>query len=222
MKLESFVEILAAKNSQELIKNVDAVTYNLGFSNFVYGAYTKDKKIVRNNILTSANKDWLDYYVAQRYVTIDPRVHTCVKNVLPFHWDAKFFQKGKATLQLAQELRDVEAASGIAVRQYDKDGNLGMLNFNGSESLMKKMSDPDKHERFQSLLMLAVGISEVAFNLKGMENSTTSDGNRMIAQGGVKIDGEKVSDKALAIAVGESHIYQVGKRRVAKVKVVSQ
>lgn len=50
--------------------------------------------------------------------------------------------------------------------------------------------------------------------------ATTSDGNRLIAQGGVKIDGEKISDKNLTIAVGESHIYQVGKRKFAKVKVV--
>jgi len=49
---------------------------------------------------------------------------------------------------------------------------------------------------------------------------STSDALRMIKAGAVKINGEKVSDKALSIKPGEANIYQVGKRRFAKIKVV--
>lgn len=49
--------------------------------------------------------------------------------------------------------------------------------------------------------------------------SSTSDAFRMIKQGAVKIDGEKVSDKSLQIQKGTENIYQVGKRRVLKVSV---
>jgi len=49
--------------------------------------------------------------------------------------------------------------------------------------------------------------------------SSTSDAFRMIKQGAVKIDGEKVADKGLEIETGTEHIYQVGKRRFAKVKL---
>ena len=49
--------------------------------------------------------------------------------------------------------------------------------------------------------------------------SSTSDGLRMIGQGAVKIDGEKIEDKKLEITKGSKHIYQVGKRRFAKVLV---
>lgn len=49
--------------------------------------------------------------------------------------------------------------------------------------------------------------------------SSTSDAFRMIKQGAVKVDGEKVSDKSLKIEKGSENIYQVGKRRVAKVIV---
>lgn len=49
--------------------------------------------------------------------------------------------------------------------------------------------------------------------------SSTSDANRMIDQGAVRIDGNKVEDKTLKIEKGEEHIYQVGKHRVAKVKL---
>lgn len=45
---------------------------------------------------------------------------------------------------------------------------------------------------------------------------SSSDANRNIQQGGVKIDGEKVSDKAIRLSKG-SYIIQVGKRRFARV-----
>lgn len=48
---------------------------------------------------------------------------------------------------------------------------------------------------------------------------STSEAFRMIKQGAVKIDGEKVTDKGLEIDAGNEHIYQVGKRRFAKVKL---
>ncbi len=49
--------------------------------------------------------------------------------------------------------------------------------------------------------------------------NSTSDAMRMIKQGAVKIDGEKVEDSKLLIKTGTSHVYQVGKRRFAKVTV---
>ncbi len=49
--------------------------------------------------------------------------------------------------------------------------------------------------------------------------SGTSEAMRMIAQGAVKIGGERVSDQKLLCAIGDSRVYQVGKRRFAKVLV---
>ncbi len=49
--------------------------------------------------------------------------------------------------------------------------------------------------------------------------SSTSEALRMIKQGAVKIDGEKISDKSLQIEKGSTRIYQVGKRRVSQVTV---
>jgi tyrosyl-tRNA synthetase len=48
---------------------------------------------------------------------------------------------------------------------------------------------------------------------------STSESLRMIKQGAVKIDGEKVSDPKLVIAAGTHQVYQVGKRKFAKVKI---
>lgn len=51
--------------------------------------------------------------------------------------------------------------------------------------------------------------------------ASTSDAFRLIQQGGVRIDGEKIDDRSRAIRPGEEHVYQVGKRRFARVLVTS-
>ena len=50
--------------------------------------------------------------------------------------------------------------------------------------------------------------------------ASTSEALRMIEQGGVKLNGEKVSDKALIIKAGEEIVLQVGKRKFARIRVV--
>jgi len=48
---------------------------------------------------------------------------------------------------------------------------------------------------------------------------STSESLRMIKQGAVKMDGEKIEDKGLEIMAGNQHVFQVGKRRFANVTV---
>ncbi|MGL4544071.1 MAG: tyrosine--tRNA ligase [Plesiomonas sp.] len=47
--------------------------------------------------------------------------------------------------------------------------------------------------------------------------ASTSEALRMIKQGGVKIDGEKVDDAKLTLSAGNTAVYQVGKRKFARV-----
>ena len=48
---------------------------------------------------------------------------------------------------------------------------------------------------------------------------STSEAQRMIEQGGVKLDGERVSDKALKIPAGRTVVAQVGKRKFGRITV---
>jgi tyrosyl-tRNA synthetase len=50
--------------------------------------------------------------------------------------------------------------------------------------------------------------------------SSTSEAIRMIDQGGVRLDGQKVGDKALALGKGQRVVLQVGKRKFARVIVL--
>jgi tyrosyl-tRNA synthetase len=49
--------------------------------------------------------------------------------------------------------------------------------------------------------------------------ASTSESMRMIEQGGVRIDGEKVADKNLQLSQGQTVVLQVGKRKFARVSV---
>jgi len=47
--------------------------------------------------------------------------------------------------------------------------------------------------------------------------SSTSEAIRLMKQGGVRLDGEKVTDPGLEISVGGAHVMQVGKRKFVRV-----
>ncbi len=48
--------------------------------------------------------------------------------------------------------------------------------------------------------------------------ASISEGNRLIKQGGIKINSEKVIDPKLSISSGTENIYQIGKRKFLKIK----
>ncbi|MDR1056969.1 MAG: tyrosine--tRNA ligase [Coxiellaceae bacterium] len=50
--------------------------------------------------------------------------------------------------------------------------------------------------------------------------SSTSEANRLIKQGGIKIDGQKITDYAIRISKNTEHTYQVGKHKFARIKVL--
>lgn len=50
--------------------------------------------------------------------------------------------------------------------------------------------------------------------------TSTSEAYRMLKQGAVRIDGEKVFDPKIVISSGTTQVYQIGKRKIAKVAVI--
>ena len=49
--------------------------------------------------------------------------------------------------------------------------------------------------------------------------ASTSEANRKIEEGAVKIDGARVSDRGLTLKAGAEHVFQVGAKRFAKLKL---
>jgi tyrosyl-tRNA synthetase len=78
-------------------------------------------------------------------------------------------------------------------------------------------------EDMPDLTVAAPGGQVLIGNLLKEAGLTASTGEalRMIQQGAVRIDGERIEDTKLALAPGTTHVYQVGKRRFARVAVVA-
>ena len=49
--------------------------------------------------------------------------------------------------------------------------------------------------------------------------SSSSEADRLIAQGGVKVNGERLSDRKMLFATGETYLVQVGKLKIARIKI---
>jgi len=71
--------------------------------------------------------------------------------------------------------------------------------------------------REERLYYPATGLS-ISQLLKQMNLvSSTTEANRLIEQGGVKVNGDRVSDRGLKLVKGETYVVQVGKRKFARI-----
>ena len=136
------------------------------------------------------------------------------------------------------ELLSFRSAQDMAAlrRQVDEGGNPRDVKFLLAEELIGRFHDQaaatTARESFiarfrrgampedmpEATLPAPDGLLRVANLLKdaGLVGST-SEALRMIKQGAVKIDGERIEDASLECKAGETHVYQVGKRRFARV-----
>ncbi len=65
----------------------------------------------------------------------------------------------------------------------------------------------------------AEGIGIVELLKQAQLVASGSEANRMLEQGGVKVDGEKAADRGLKLKPGATHVLQVGKRKFARVRL---
>jgi len=113
--------------------------------------------------------------------------------------------------------RDVkfELAGELVARFHDQAAAASAL-----ESFVNRFRNNEMPDEMPELTLDcgAAGQLGIAHLLSQAELvSSTSEAFRMIKQGAVRIDGERVSDKGLEVAAGQTHIFQVGKRRFARV-----
>jgi tyrosyl-tRNA synthetase len=118
-------------------------------------------------------------------------------------------EQGRNPIEIKKEFAE-EMVARFHGEQAGSDARLGF------ENQFKKGELPDDIPD----LTLSVGAEGmlIANVLKeaGL-TSSTSDAMRMIKQGAVKIDGEKVSDKSMLIQAGLEGVFQVGKRKFARI-----
>ncbi len=111
-------------------------------------------------------------------------------------------------VQLAQELvaRFHGSSASVAARE-------------DFESRFQRNGIPDEMPEV-ALLGGEEGVGIAAVLKQSGLTASTSEALRMIDQGGVRLNGERVVDKGLVLRAGEGGVVQVGKRKFARVRVV--
>jgi tyrosyl-tRNA synthetase len=113
----------------------------------------------------------------------------------------------------------VKLAQEIIERFHDEDAAVKALeNF---EARFQRGLMPDDMEEIEIILNETHTTITRLLKDAGLTNST-SDAIRMINQGAVKIDGEKISDTKLIVSADSQHVYQVGKRKFARIKLLAR
>ena len=110
-------------------------------------------------------------------------------------------------VQLAQELvaRFHGSSASVAARE-------------DFESRFQRNGIPDEMPEV-ALLGGEEGVGIAAVLKQSGLTASTSEALRMIDQGGVRLNGERVADKGLVLRAGEGGVVQVGKRKFARVRV---
>jgi tyrosyl-tRNA synthetase len=132
-------------------------------------------------------------------------------DLLSFRGDAEI-AKLKTEVAGGRNPRDVKVllAQEIVTRFYtQEDAENALADF---EARFQRGAMPD------DMAEVSVPAGPVAGVLKAAGLvASTSEALRMIDAGGVRIDGEKLSDKGLVLKAGETVVLQVGKRKFARV-----
>ncbi|MGB3724262.1 MAG: tyrosine--tRNA ligase [Glaciecola sp.] len=124
----------------------------------------------------------------------------------------------KAEVDAGKNPRDVKIALAqelIARFHSEQDAEAALQDF---IQRFQKNAIPDDMPEVSIALPadgIAIGNLLKQANLVG----STSDAMRMIKQGAVKIDGEKVSDTRLLLSQASTAVYQVGKRKFARIEL---
>lgn len=111
----------------------------------------------------------------------------------------------------------VKLAMELVARFHDQESaNAALADF---ETKFKRNEIPEDLPTQELALETASIAIGVLLKQAGLVASS-SEGMRMIEQGGVKIDGEKISDKNYQLAKGNNFVVQVGKRKFARINLI--
>lgn len=137
--------------------------------------------------------------------------------------DLLSFKTGTEIQQLKNSVREglnprdvkIDFAKEIVARFHDQ---------NQAENVHKEFIERFQKgiipENLEELFFASSEPANLVQLLKQLDlTSSTSESIRMVKQGAVKINGDKVSDPALLLALGQTYIIQVGKRRIAKLRL---
>ncbi|MGR9073585.1 MAG: tyrosine--tRNA ligase [Gammaproteobacteria bacterium] len=127
-------------------------------------------------------------------------------------------ERWKSDCEHGANPRDCKVKLALEIVERFHDAKSAEKAFKNFEDRFKRGAIPDEIEEF-SFASTADGCAIASILKDSGLTASTSDAIRMIKQGAVKIDGEKVSDVKMTIPANTVHVYQVGKRKFAKIEI---
>ena len=124
----------------------------------------------------------------------------------------------KKEMQEGKNPRDIKfILAEEIVDRFHKDGDGQKC----KESFLNRFQKGQIPENVDSVKVNIDGESILLVNLLKETNmvASVSEGNRLIKQGGIKVNSEKVNDPKFEISINSENLYQVGKRRFLKIKI---
>jgi tyrosyl-tRNA synthetase len=114
--------------------------------------------------------------------------------------------------------RDVKFELGVEIVDLFHGAGAGAGARDGFIARFREGALPEQIQEF--VLSSLDGKLGIGHALKGAGLvASTSEAMRQIRQGAVRVDGERIDDAGLAFSAGSTHLVQVGKRRVARIRV---
>jgi len=128
-------------------------------------------------------------------------------------------EKWKQDVAGGRNPRDIKVqfAQEIVARFHDQAAAVSALS--DFEARFKQGAMPDDMPEV-SLIAGTTGLSIVQVLKQAGLTPSTSEATRMIDQGGVKLNSEKISDKLLMLMSGVTVVLQVGKRKFARITIL--
>ena len=124
----------------------------------------------------------------------------------------------KKEMQDGKNPRDIKfILAEEIVDRFHKDGDGQKC----KELFLNRFQKGQIPENVDSVKVNIDGESILLVNLLKETNmiASVSEGNRLIKQGGIKVNSEKVNDPKFEISINSENLYQVGKRRFLKIKI---
>ena len=124
----------------------------------------------------------------------------------------------KKEMQDGKNPRDIKfILAEEIVDRFHKDGDGQKC----KELFLNRFQKGQIPENVDSVKVNIDGESILLVNLLKETNmiASVSEGNRLIKQGGIKVNSEKVNDPKFEIFINSENLYQVGKRRFLKIKI---
>lgn len=127
-------KIQMSLSQNEILNILQSIASQFNFEHFTYSRMFP-KAISRIDLIAIGNypKEWVDEYLTNNYVYIDPVMKHCTSSTLPFYWKNIFTHKDKDVINFSKACSNFGLNEGFSIGINGNCGDFSLLNFGRSK-----------------------------------------------------------------------------------------